>query len=84
MYKIKLFTTDTCAICPPIKKQLDASGLDYELVDAGTPEGREALFALGVRRAPYLVAENAFGSEYKALGTAITVESLKEFLNVYN
>lgn len=77
---IKLFTTPSCANCPGIKKQLDEAGLQYEQVDASTLEGREELFAHGVRAVPYLVAENAYGSEYKALGNGINVKSLKEFL----
>lgn len=76
---IKLYTSQTCANCPGIKKQLDESGMQYEQVDAGTPEGREELFSHGVRAVPYLVAVNAYGSEYKALGAGINIKSLKEF-----
>lgn len=77
---VKLYTTETCANCPSIKKLLDEAGIKYQQVDAGTLEGREELFAQGVRAVPYLVAENAYGSEYKALGNGINVKSLKEFL----
>lgn len=76
---IKLFTSQTCANCPGIKKQLDEAGLQYTTVDASTPEGREELFSHGVRAVPYLVAVNAYGSEYKALGVGINIKSLKEF-----
>lgn len=78
---IKLFTSQTCTNCPAIKKRLDEAGLQYTQVDAGTSEGREELLSHGVRAVPYLYAENAVGSEYKALGSGINVKSLKEFLN---
>lgn len=77
---IKLFSTESCSNCPGIKKMLKEVSLQFTEVDAGTPEGREELFSHGVRAVPYLVAENAYGSEYKALGNGINIKSLKEFL----
>ena len=79
---IKLYTTPTCVNCPAVKKKLDAAGIEYISVDASLSEGREELFAQGVRGVPYLHAVNAYGSEYKALGNAITIKSLMEFLGV--
>ena len=30
---MKLFTTETCAYCPMVKKYLDIKGVEYEIVD---------------------------------------------------
>lgn len=78
---IKLYTSPTCSNCPAIKQRLAAAGLAYTLRDVSDPEAREELFSQGVRAVPYLYAVNATGSEYKALGAAINVNSLKEFMN---
>lgn len=78
---VKLYTSPTCSACPSVKKSLDEAGINYELRDVSDPEAREELFNMGVRAVPYLIAENAYGSEYKALGTGINANSLKEFLN---
>lgn len=78
---VKLFTTADCRNCPGIKKQLDEAGIKYETVDVTSDlEAREELLSYGVRGVPYLVATNGYGSEYKALGNAITVKSLSNFL----
>lgn len=78
---IKLYTSPTCTNCPAIKQRLDTAGLQYTVRDVSHPEARDELFSLGVRAVPYLVAVNATGSDYKALGAAINVQSLKEFMN---
>lgn len=78
---VKLYTTPTCANCPAVKRELDKAGIAYETVDVSDEEAREELFSYGVRGVPYLVATNGYGSEYKALGNAITVKSLQTFLN---
>lgn len=77
---IKLFTSPTCSNCPGIKQRLDEAGLQYTALDVSLPEAREELFSHGVRAVPYLIAENAYGSEYKALGAAIHIGRLKEFM----
>lgn len=81
MTKVTLFTTATCSVCKPIKQKLVEAGISFEEVDAGHPEGREALFSYGARAVPFLHAVNAHGSEYQALGTGINVKSLKEMLD---
>lgn len=80
--KVKLFTTPDCVFCPTVKRLLDRDNIPYESIDASTPEGREALFKTGVRAVPYLEAENDYGSEHKAVGSAISVASLKKFLGI--
>lgn len=78
---VKLYTSPTCSNCGPIKKKLEESGITFEVRDISDPEARQELFNQGVRAVPYLHAENAYGSEYKALGSAINPQSLKEMLN---
>ena len=77
---VKLYTSPSCANCPAVKKRLDDAGIEYTVRDVSDLEAREELFNLGVKAVPYLHAENAYGSEYKALGAAINIQSLKEFL----
>ena len=77
---VKLYTSPTCTNCGPVKQRLEAEGIDYELLDVSDPKARDELFSLGARAVPYLHAENAVGSEYKALGAGINIKSLKEFL----
>ena len=74
---VKLFTSPTCANCPAIKKRLDEAGISYVTLDVSSPEARDELFSYGVRAVPYLHAENAVGSEYKAIGGGINIQSLK-------
>lgn len=77
---VKLYTSPSCTNCGPVKKRLTEAGIQFETRDVSSPEAREELFTQGVRAVPYLHAVNAVGSEYKALGDAINVNSLKEFL----
>lgn len=77
---VKLYTSPTCANCPSVKQRLEEAGIQYEIRDVSDLEARQELFNQGVRSVPYLHAENAYGSEYKALGNAINVQSLKKML----
>lgn len=77
---VKLYTSPSCANCPSVKKRLEEAGIEYTLRDITDLEARQELFNLGVRAVPYLHAENAYGSEYKALGNAINIQSLKKML----
>ena len=77
---VKLYTSPTCGNCPAIKKALDESGISYELIVVNNEEGKTALFNEGVKSVPYISAENRYGSEYKALGNGININSLKAFL----
>lgn len=77
---VKLYTSPTCSNCEPVKKKLEAAGIAYEIRDTTDLEARGELLKQGVRAVPYLHAENAVGSEYKALGNAINIQSLVEFL----
>ena len=78
---VKLFTSPTCTVCGPIKLELVKAGIEFVERNVSDPEAREELFNMGVRAVPYLVAENAYGSEYKALGNGINIKSLKEMLD---
>ena len=78
---VKLYTSPTCTNCAPVKERLKAAGIEYVERNVSEQEAFDALSAQGVRAVPYLHAENAVGSEYKALGSGINVKSLKEFLN---
>ena len=78
---VKLYTSPTCTVCGPIKLELVKAGIEFVERNVSDPEAREELFNIGVRAVPYLVAENAYGSEYKALGNGINIKSLKEMLN---
>lgn len=78
---IKLYTSPTCTNCGPVKDRLIAAGLDFEIRDVSHPEARDELFSHGVRAVPYLHAVNAHGSEYKALGGGINVQSLKGMMD---
>lgn len=77
---VKLYSAGWCGSCESVKQRLSASGIPYEVVDVDKPSVLEELSKQGVRAVPYLHAENAVGSEYKALGNAINVNSLKTFL----
>lgn len=78
---VTLYTSPTCSVCGPIKQKLNEAGIEYTEVCVSDPEARDELFSHGVKAVPYLHAENAYGSEYKALGSGINVNSLKEMLN---
>lgn len=78
---VRLYTSPTCTNCGPVKARLEEAGIAFEIRDVSDSKARQELFDQGVRAVPYLHAQNAYGSEYKALGGAINITSLKEMIH---
>lgn len=73
----KIFTTNTCAYCPMVKKFLDMKGEKYEVIDVtDDPDKRQELFdATGALTVPitqigdkYIIGPN-YGQLAEALKT---------------
>jgi ribonucleoside-triphosphate reductase (formate) len=56
-----LFTTPTCPNCPAAKTLLELKELDFELVDASTPEGLNLARKYGVGSVPTFIIIDSKG-----------------------
>ena len=79
MKQLIYFGAEWCGPCRVIKPQLQASGLSIRYVDVDTSP--EMASHYGIRNVPtiILVANGELIS--KKVGTAITIESVKQMLN---
>jgi len=59
--KNMLFTLPTCPGCPPAKDLLELKGVDFEVVDASTPEGTELAKRYGIGKVPTLIVLDESG-----------------------
>lgn len=55
--KYRLFYKNGCGSCKAVKSQLDAKGVDYELIDVGTQEGWDIAKSLDIRFSGAIVDE---------------------------
>ena len=53
-----LFTTPSCPNCPKAKELLNEKNVEYESIDASTPEGLEKAKELGIMQVPTLVTDD--------------------------
>jgi len=73
-----LFTTATCPKCPATKDMLIAKNIDFEHVDASTPEGLELARKYGVGSVPTLVVVDGDENIQDSASGIDAIESLVE------
>ena len=79
MKQLIYFGADWCGPCKVIKPQLVASGLDIRYVDVDSSP--EMASNYGVRNVPTIILVTNGEPTNRKVGSAITVESVKQMLN---
>jgi thioredoxin 1 len=79
MKQLIYFGADWCGPCRTIKPQLVASGLDIRYVDVDSSP--EMASNYGVRNVPTIILVTNGEPTNRKVGSAITVESVKQMLN---
>ena len=77
--KVKLYTTLGCHLCEEaleLLKQLQATGLKFEISEVEIADSDELVSAFGVR-IPVVTSDNSVGD----IGWPFTIEELKAFLD---
>lgn len=73
----KLFTTQTCPNCPPVKEFMQTVKIEGEHIDATTDEGREEAIKNGIAAVPTVLF---FDENKELVERAITVDDIKNIL----
>ena len=79
MKQLIYFGAEWCGPCRVIKPQLQASGLSIRYVDVDASP--EMASHYGIRNVPAIILVDNGETISKKVGTAITVESVKQMLN---
>jgi thioredoxin-like negative regulator of GroEL len=79
MKQLIYFGADWCGPCKVIKPQLVASGLDIRYVDVDSSP--EMASHYGIRNVPTIILVGNGELISRKVGTAITVEAVKQMLN---
>ena len=74
----KLFTTQTCPNCPPVKEFMQTVEMEGEQIDATTDSGREDAIKHGIMAVPTVLFLDENGEVVKK---ANTVEEVKHILS---
>ena len=79
MKQLIYFGAEWCGPCRMIKPQLQASGLDIRFVDVDSSPDMASHY--GIRNVPTIVLVGNGETISKKVGTAITLEAVKQMLN---
>lgn len=76
MRTFKLFTTQSCPKCPEVKEFVKESGIQVEMVDAGSAEGLTQAREYNVTAVPtFIVFEDG-----KEIGRARSVHEIEQYI----